>query len=119
MATGNTGVFMNINGTVHAVVNWRSRQDKDDVIVGCRLSDNQRRLYEKMKTQGFTDAVIVDRLYPQAVLPKASVKVSIDVALLTKAQLVQLIRERLNKPMPTLEKLNTEDLRSILASCAG
>ena len=36
----------------------------------------------------------------------------------SKRQLVQLIRERLNKPLDSLEKLNTVDLQSILGSVA-
>lgn len=118
MSTGTTGCFMNINGTIHAVVNWRSRSDKDDVIIGCRLNRGQEETYGRMKEQGYSDPVICDRLFPQALLPKVRQKVSVDIEVLTKPQLVQLIRETLGKPLPSLEKLATEDLRSILSSCS-
>jgi hypothetical protein len=118
MSTGTTGCFMNISGTIHAVVNWRSRSDKDDVIIGCRLNKGQEETYGRMKDQGYSDPVICDRLFPQALLPKVRQKVSVDIEVLTKPQLVQLIREKLGKPMPSLDKLNADDLRSVLASCS-
>jgi len=118
MSTGTTGCFMNINGTIHAVVNWRSRSDKDDVIIGCRLNKGQEDTYERMKDQGYSDPVICDKLFPQALLPRARQKVSVDIEVLTKQQLVQLIRDTLGKPLPSLEKLSTDDLRSVLASCS-
>jgi hypothetical protein len=118
MGTGATGCFLNINGTVHAIVNWRSRSHKDDVIIGCRLTKAQEAQYAQMKGQGAGEAAICDRLFPQSVLPRSRPTVRIDIDVLTKGQLLQLIRERIGKPLPTLEKVSRLDLKSILAACS-
>ena len=116
MSTGNTACFLNINGTVHAILNWRTRQVKEDVIIGCRLNKQQKEVYERMVAEGRPEEEISDRLFPVAVLPPARTTVEVDVDLLSKTQLVHLIRERLKKPLPSLDKLNASDLRSVLGS---
>ena len=112
--------FLEVNGAVHAVLNWRSRVGKDDVIIGCLLNAVQSAAYRRMKAQGMAEGDICDAIFPPPPLPPSrQTLVSIDVALLTKAQLLRCIRERLNQPLNSLHKLCVEDLRSILGSMAG
>lgn len=117
MSTANTACFLNINGTIHAILNWRTRRSKEDVIIGCKLDENQKSEYARLIARGYDEAAICDKLFPMAVLPDSRRTVDVDIELLTKAQLVFLIRERLQKPLPSLDKLNTHDLRAILAAC--
>jgi hypothetical protein len=109
--------FLEVNGSVHAILNWRTRGTKDDVIIGCLLNAAQVAAYRRMKAQNVSEAAICDKLFPEPAVPRSrQTRVTVDIDLLTKAQLVQLIRERFNKPLASLDKLNTIDLRSILAS---
>lgn len=116
MAASTATCFLNVNGTVHAILNWRTRNTKEDVILGCRLDDRQKKVYEDMLASGCSETEIADKLFPETSLPKVRKKVSVDVDLLNKTQLLSLIRNRLDQTLPSLDKLNTDDLRSLLAS---
>ncbi len=119
MSNGNTACFLNINGTVHAILNWRTRRSKEDVIIGCKLDEHQKGEYERLTARGYDETAICDKLFPMAAVADSRHTVDVDIELLTKSQLVRLIRERLQEPLPSLDKLNTHDLRAILAACAG
>ncbi|MBD3241956.1 MAG: hypothetical protein GF331_15310, partial [Chitinivibrionales bacterium] len=92
MSTGNTACFLNINGTIHAILNWRTRRSKEDVIIGCKLSDEQKAEYTRLVARGHDETAICDKLFPAAILPESRQTVSVDIEVLTKAQLVLLIR---------------------------
>lgn len=79
MANAGTACFVNVNGTIHAVVNWRQRRSKDDVIIGSKLSDEQAAQYVQLRQKGLSETDICDQLFPNS-LPAGRTPGSVSIS---------------------------------------
>jgi hypothetical protein len=116
--------FLEHRGEVYVITNWRLRRSENDVAILLKLSPGHRSKYDLLVWQGRPQEKIFRDLFPakrgaravpaKAARTAAKQMVSIDVRLLTKEQLRDLINERLSCPVPSLDTLPLDDLRQLL-----
>jgi hypothetical protein len=113
-------IFVEYGNKVYAVANWRLRHSYDDVMLLDELDTQQIRTHRRFKKKGLSADQIFDRIYPaqQALIAKKSKqnKVLVDIDLLPKDLLVHLIEVELNRSMPSLIYLPTDDLQILLSA---
>ena len=82
-------------------------------------------MFATLRVPGFPLAAVLRRRDdapppPRAVaVPRGPERVSVDIDLLNKTQLIHIIRERIRKPLRSLQNMNAEDLRGLLSSLGG
>jgi len=108
----NDQCFIASDDQVFAIMNWYLRKDEFDVMILDPLDTQDIATYTRLCGQGITSKEIYKDLYPD-VEYKPKEKVLIDVDLLTKDQLTQLISTILGKNLPTLMYMSTEDLLTL------
>ncbi len=104
--------FTQLNGKLHAVLNWRLRQRPDDVFIAEELTQTELQQYRIMQDKGMNDVEIFDVLFPARTKPVG--KVSIEIDQLNRSQLVHLLMQKLG-PLPSLRNMEMDDLRKLLA----
>ena len=108
----NRKCFMEFNNKVYAIQNWQLRNNEDDVILLDPLDTQELGKHSELSKQGQSEEHIFKVIYPRAVTkPKA--KVLIDIDMLTKDQLLHLIRVGLNISVPSLMYMSTDDLQEL------
>jgi hypothetical protein len=108
----NRKCFMEFNNKVYAIQNWHLRNNEDDVILLDPLDTQELGKHSELSKQGRSEEHIFNVIYPRAVTkPKA--KVLIDIDMLTKDQLLHLIRVGLNISVPSLMYMSTDDLQEL------
>ena len=120
--------FLEHRGEVYVITNWRLRRNESDVAILLKLSPSHRSKYDLLLWQGRSQEKIFRDLFPAkrssrtqpAKTAKAVAKqmVSVDIRLLTKEQLRDLINERLSCAVDSLDTLPLEDLRRLLLGVA-
>ena len=108
----NDQCFIASDDQVFAIMNWYLRKDEFDVMILDPLDTQDIATYTRLCGQGITSKEIYKTLYPD-VEYKPKEKILIDVDLLTKDQLTQLISTILEKNLPTLMYMSTEDLLTL------
>ena len=109
-----TRCFLQIRGRWYALLNWRARASRADTVVFRALSPEEAALFQSMQREGFREAAIFAQLYPPHVAPAPAQEVRFPVALLTKMQLTYLIENRLGASLPSLKKMQKDDLMMLL-----
>jgi len=95
-------------------MNWQARASRADAVVLRALSSKEVALFQSMQREGFREAAIFAQLYPPHVAPAPAQEVRFPVALLTKMQLTYLIENRLGASLPSLKKMQKDDLMMLL-----
>ena len=108
----NDQCFIASDDQVFAIMNWYLRKDEFDVMILDPLDTQDIATYTRLCGQGITSKEIYKKLYPD-VEYKPKEKALIDVDLLTKDQLTQLINTILGKKLPTLMYMSTKDLLAL------
>lgn len=104
------------DGRLLAIRNWRHLHHRDDAIIAVPLSEKELGLYQRGKRDGASDEQIFDQLFPPPVVEK----VAISISELSKTQLVRLLEQVLDQPLPTLGRMSRQDLAALLKSlCTG
>ena len=95
-------------------MNWRVRASRADTVVLQALTFEEEALFESMKHDGLREAAIFAQLYPPHIEPTSLQDVVLPVALLNKSQLIYLIENKLSAPLPSLLKMDKQDLVMLL-----
>ena len=109
-----TRCFLQIRGRWYALMNWEARASRADAVVLRALSSEEVALFQSMQREGFREAAIFAQLFPPHVAPVLAQEVQFPVALLTKVQLTYLIENRLGASLPSLKKMQKDDLMMLL-----
>ena len=106
--------FLEFNDKVYAVQNWHLRKKEDDVVLLDPLDTQELGKHSELSQLGKSEEYIFNALYPVIPsTPKPKQQVLIDVDLLTKDQLMHLIRVGLNISVPSLMYMSTNDLQEL------
>ena len=103
--------FIQIGNRRLAVLNSRSRDKTDDVIISRELNPEERTTFERLKSEDRSDSEIYRLLFPEKRATQQRVYVPIEI--LNKSQLVELINSRTDEPLKSLKRLNLTDLRKL------
>ncbi len=103
--------FAQLNGKVHAVLNWRLRQKPEDVFIAEALTADELQHYQVLQAQGLSDVEIFEALFPTRSKPVE--RISIELDQLTRSQLLHLLMLKLG-PIPSLRNMELDDLRKLL-----
>lgn len=103
--------FTQLNGKLHAVLNWRLRQRPDDVFIAEELNPTELQQYRNLQAKGLDEVQIFDALFPARTKPVE--RVSIELDQLTRSQIVHLLMLKLG-PLPSLRNMELDDLRKLL-----
>ena len=109
-----TRCFLQVGGRWYALMNWHARGTRADTVALRPMMPREVETYETMKQRGYVEAAIFAQLYPPGVEPKPVREVVVPVVLLNKAQLVYLIEKKLSISLPSLGKMDKEDLMRLL-----
>ena len=102
--------FMQIQGRWYALMNWRVQGTRTDTVVLRPMTAREVETYHTMQQSGFVDAAIFAQLYPPLQEPEPIQDVVVPISLLHEAQLAFLIENKLSISLPTLTKMDKEDL---------
>lgn len=105
-------IFLPEDGKVRVVLNWRHRSNDRNVAILKTLTSREAELYANRKSQGLSDSRVFSQLFPVEKEPRKTI--SVDVNLLHKGQLMQLIQGKVGAALSSLTKLNKADLIAIL-----
>lgn len=106
--------FMEIQGRWYALMNWQARGGRTDSVVLKPLTPREVATYQAMKQSGFIEPAVFAQLYPPEIETTPIKEVVLPVALLNKAQLIYLIENKLTASLPSLVKMDQEDLVILL-----
>ena len=106
--------FMQIKGRWYALMNWQARGGRTDSVVLRPLTPREVETYQAMKQNGFVEAAVFAQLYPPQIETVPVHEVILPVALLNKSQLIYLIENKTNASLPSLVKMDKEDLVMLL-----
>ena len=95
-------------------MNWRAQKDHADTVVLRPMTSREVEVYRTMKQGGFAEAAIFAQLYPPQIESAPKQDLNVPVALLNKLQLVYLIEHKLGVSLPSLKKMEREDLVRLL-----
>ena len=109
--------FLRNRNNVYAILNWRVRKDESDVMLAKLLDTQQLGRYQNLVKEGFTDETIFNKFYPEKIESKNTVLITIEQ--LSKEQLTHLINTRLGKSLTSMNRMSTEDLRSLFLDIEG
>ena len=110
--------FMEINNRVYVIQNWHLRQNEFDVVLLDPLDTQELGKHSELSKQGLSDKRIYNALYPRVEI-KPKKKILIDIDVLTKDQLIHLIRVELNISVPSLMYMNTDDLQELYLAASA
>ena len=103
--------FAKINGRLKVIVNWRSRQSDSDIVIAEDLNTTEIDLYHKLKESGKEDEHIFNELFPKCDIKILQSPMEIDK--LTREQLIDYIRSKIDLSITSLELMLTEDLKKL------
>ena len=106
--------FMQIQGRWYALMNRQARGARTDTVVLRPMAPRQVETYQAMAQSGFIDAAIFAQLFPPDVASKPAKDVVVPITLLNKSQLVYLIENKLSTSLPSLMKMDKDDLMMLL-----
>ena len=109
-----THCFMQIQGRWYALMNRQARKKRTDSVVLRPMTPRDVETYHAMKRNGFVEAAIFAQLYPPDIEQEPVREVVVPITLLNKAQLVYLIENKLSGRLPSLIKMDKEDLVMML-----
>lgn len=104
--------FLEFNNKVYAIQNWQLRNKEEDVILLDPLDTQELGKHSELSKQGLSDERIYNALYPRVETIHKR-KILIDIDMLTKDQLIHLIRVGLNISVPSLMYMSTDDLQEL------
>ncbi|MBV9463782.1 MAG: hypothetical protein JO317_06085 [Verrucomicrobiae bacterium] len=113
-----TRYFTSHDQDVYAILNWQGYKGPDHAVALRKLTPEQADAYRAQRREGRTEQEIFASLFPRRpakpvrLLPP---KISVEIDLLHRSQLLELLRRRLGERLPTLDRLSTPDLRALLA----
>lgn len=111
--------FTEINGRIHAILNYALRQSNDDEIISEPLDTRELAIYRNLKGAGQNDPEIFKTLFPPSI-PKINrrppSKVEIEIEQLNKRQLIHLILQEVKTSIVSLSRMSVTDLRKLLLS---
>ena len=105
---------MEIRGRWYALTNRDARRTGTDTVVLRPMTPREVETYQSMKQSGFVEAAIFAQLYATQPEPAQVQDVIVPVALLNKKQLAILIENKLSASLPSLKKMDVEDLVRLL-----
>ena len=105
---------MQIQGHWYALMNWRARGTRTDTVVLRPMSPSEVDTYQTLAQGGFLEAAIFAQLYPPKREPEEIKDVVVPVSLLQKRQIAALIENKLGVSLPTLARMDKEDLVRLL-----
>lgn len=107
--------FKEFQGRVYAYINRGNRQSSEDAVYLHHLSSDELRTYSLMKEEGKSDKEIFDVMFKPGAKQSAdnADEVLIPVEDLTKKQLVSLMAKRLSLSPESLNKMTSDDLRTL------
>jgi len=100
--------FRNLGNQIYVILNWRDRQDDDDIVILHPLDAQQQQSYQQLRQSGASDEDIYKEMFPQIVVTHTDT--TLDPCTLTKQQLSQLIFRDVDVSLPALQRMNREDL---------
>ena len=106
--------FIEIKGRWYALMNWQARAGRTDNVVLRPMTTRDVERYRSMKADGFIEAAIFAQLYPPQFNATPVKDVVLPVTLLNKSQLIYLIENKLRVCLPSLKKMDREDLVTLL-----
>ncbi len=106
--------FLQVGGRWYALMNWRARGTRADTVALRPMMPREVETYETMKQLGYVEAAIFAQLYPPDDESNPVQEVVVPTSLLNKAQLVYLVEHKLNVSLPSLGKMDKEDLMRLL-----
>ena len=104
--------FIQIGNRRLAVLNSRSRDKTDDVIISRELNPEERTTFERLKSEDRSDSEIYRLLFPEKRATQQRVYVPIEI--LNKRQLVELINSRTDEPLKSLKRLSLDTFSQYL-----
>jgi len=108
----NSKCFLEFNNKVYSIQNWQLRNKEEDVILLDPLDTQELGKHSKLSKQGLSDERIYNALYPRVETIHKR-KILIDIDMLTKDQLIHLIRVGLNISVPSIMYMSTDDLQEL------
>lgn len=105
--------FVEIDGKMRAVMNYK-RAREDDAIILQELTQSEDLQYRSLIDSGRSEDSIFAVLFSpdEKTLPP----IQIDIDILTKRQLATLIGKCLDAPLQTLTRMNKADLKRLLVT---
>ena len=116
--------FTKADGKVKAILNWRTREDGDLLLLSDTFNTEDMTLYHDLKDLGKDDRFIFDTFFPSKETRKlitesekqsgekavGTLEVTINIEQLTKPQIAFLIQREMKTLLPSLKNMSKEDL---------
>ncbi len=102
--------FLRINGNIKMIMNHRQNSDNDEALIFQDLTPVQQDRYWDLTGQGFSEYQIFEQLMSEIAAAKT------ERSAMTKQQLTDLLESHFGKSLPTLTRMNKQDLTLICES---
>ncbi len=102
--------FLKINGGIKMIMNRRRSSDGDDALIFHDLNAEQQKRYRALIQQGHSERRIFEKFMKEFQAEESGYK------MLSKKQLAELLTGHFDRPLPSLTRMNRDDL-TLICQC--